>query len=43
MKGYRTSNTKPHGDLRIQGYKQLIQPRLTPEVEIDEDNGETTR
>ena len=30
----------------IQGYmvkSNLVQPRLNPEVEIDEDNGETTR
>ena len=43
MKVHTTSNNKPYRDLEIHGKSNLIPPRLNPEFEIDEDNGETTR
>ena len=43
MKDYTTSNANHKGILRYMVKSNLIQPRLNPEVEIDEDNGETIR
>ena len=43
MKGYTTLNNKPQGIKRYMVKSNLVQPRLNPEVEIDEGNGETTR
>ena len=43
MKDYTTSDTKPHGVQEYMIKSNLVQSRLTPEIEIDEDNGESTR
>lgn len=43
MQDYTILNTKPHGNLGIHGQEQPNTTKLTLEVEIDEDNGETIR